>query len=163
MKRGSLPLPFDKLDHQIIMMLNEDARMSAAEMEKRTGTNQRTIRKRLNRLLEMGALRLKGIVDPRVFGYGISVDIFVAIEPGKEDTALAALSGLPPISYLATGPNADELSVEARFQDFEAMDDFFKVTLPSIDGVSVNRFTMVPRIIKNIDSWLPSPELFSGE
>lgn len=163
MKRGTLPLPFDDLDYHIIVLLNEDARMSAAEMEKKTGANQRTIRKRLNRLLEMGALRLKGIVDPKVFGYGISVDIFVGIEPEHAETATERLRSLAPVSYLATGSNTDELSVEARFQDLEEMDDFFKVTLPSIPGVSVNRFTIVPKIIKNIDSWLPRRELFEYE
>jgi len=160
MNNSSIPLPFDKLDYQIISCLNEDARMSAAEMEKRTGANQRTIRKRMNRLLELGAIRLRGLVEPKVFGYGISVDIFLSIEEGKEDEILSQLKQMAPITYLATGQNSNELSIEARFQNFESMELFFKKELGSIDGLVMNRYTLVPRIIQNIDDWLPPEDIF---
>ena len=134
--------------------------MSAAEMEKRTGANQRNIRKRLNRLLELGAIRLKGIVEPKVFGYGISVDIFLTCEDGFEDRIIKELAEMSPICYLAIGQSSNELSIEARFQNFESMDHFMKKELSSIDGLSIKGFAMVPRINKNIDSWLPPREIF---
>ena len=158
--QSSIPLPFDQLDYEIITLLNEDARMSAAEMEKRTGANQRNIRKRLNRLLELGAVRLKGIVEPKVFGYGISVDIFLTCEDGYEDKVLKELSEMTPICYLAIGQSSNELSIEARFQNFESMDHFMKKNLAVIEGLTIKGFAMVPRINKNIDSWLPPREIF---
>lgn len=160
MKNNSIPLPFDQLDYEIIGLLNEDARMSAADMEKRTGSNQRNIRKRLNRLLELGAIRLKGLVEPKVFGYGISVDIFLSFEDGTEDQILRELTGMAPICYLATGQSSNELSIEARFQDFESMDYFMKKELTSIEGLSIKGYALVPRIVQNIDSWLPPKEIF---
>ena len=160
MKNSSIPLPFDQLDYEIITLLNEDARMSAAEMEKRTGANQRNIRKRLNRLLELGAIRLKGIVEPKVFGYGISVDIFLACEDGYEDSILKQLTEMDPICYLAVGQSSNELSIEGRFQDFESMDHFLKKELAVIEGLSIKGYAMVPRIVKNIDSWMPPREIF---
>lgn len=160
MNHSSIPLPFDQLDYEIITLLNEDARMSAAEMEKRTGANQRNIRKRLNRLLNLGAIRLKGIVEPKVFGYGISVDIFLACEDGYEDDILHKLKEMDPICYMATGQTSNELSIEARFQDFEAMERFLKKKLPEIEGLTIKGYAMVPRIEKNIDSWMPPKEIF---
>ncbi len=160
MKKRSIPLPFDQLDYQILTLLNENARMSAAEMEKRTGANQRNIRKRLNRLLDLGAIRLKGIVEPKVFGYGISVDIFLNIEEGFEDSIMRTLAEMDPICYLATGQNSNELSIEARFRDFESMEHFMKKELPAIEGLTINGYALVPRIVQNIDSWLPPKEIF---
>ena len=162
MKNSSIPLPFDQLDYQIITLLNEDARMSAAEMEKRTGANQRNIRKRLNRLLDLGAIRLKGLVEPKVFGYGISVDIFLSFEEGSEEAILATLREMSPICYLATGQNSNELSIEARFQDVESMETFMKKELPAVEGLTINRYALVPRIVQNIDSWLPPKDIFKG-
>lgn len=161
MKKASIPLPFDQLDYQILTLLNEDARMSAAEMEKRTGSNQRNIRKRLNRLLDLGAVRLKGIVEPKVFGYGISVDIFLNIEEGYEDAIMRRLSEMPPICYMATGQNSNELSIEARFRDFESMEQFMKKEIPAIEGLSLKGYALVPRIVKNIDGWMPPEDIFN--
>ena len=157
---NSIPLPFDQLDYAIIKLLNENARMSATEMEKRTGSNQRNIRKRINRLLDLGAVRLKGIVVPKVFGYGISVDIFFSCEDGTEDRILKQLTEMAPISYLAVGQHSNELSIEARFQDFESMDYFMKKELTSIEGLNIKGYTIVPKIVQNIDSWLPPKEIF---
>ncbi|MDC7233759.1 MAG: Lrp/AsnC family transcriptional regulator [Spirochaetales bacterium] len=162
MSNSSIPLPFDKLDYEIIKLLNENARMSAAEMEKRIGANQRNIRKRLDRLLDLGAIRLKGIVEPKVFGYGISVDIFLACEDGYEDQVLRELREMAPICYLATGQTNNELSIESRFQDFESMDDFMKKELPAIEGLTIKGFAILPRIEKNIDSWMPPEEIFKN-
>ncbi len=160
MKNSSIPLPFDQLDYEIITLLNEDARMSAAEMEKRTGSNQRNIRKRLNKLLDLGAIRLKGLVEPKVFGYGISVDIFLSCEDGTEEQILKELREKTPICYLAVGQTNNELSIEARFQDFESMDYFMKKELTSIEGLTIKGYALVPRIVQNIDSWLPPREIF---
>ena len=153
-----IPLPFDKLDYQILRCLNENARMSAADMEARTNADQRTIRKRLARLLDLGAIRLRGVIEPKVFGYGISVDVLLFIDNGDEDAIIRKLSGMAPISYIATGHETNELSIEARFQDFESMEDFLKRELPSIEGLTISRSALVPRIVKNIDDWLPPME-----
>jgi Lrp/AsnC family transcriptional regulator, regulator for asnA, asnC and gidA len=161
MSKTLIPLPFDKLDYQIIKCLNQDARMSAAEMEALTGANQRTIRKRLARLLEFGTIRLKGVVEPKVFGFGISVDIFLTLTGDDEKEIIKRLNEMSPISYIATGQNSSELSIEARFQDSESMEIFLKQELPAITGLEIRHYTLVPRIIKNIDEWLPPPEIFN--
>ena len=160
MSRTTIPLPFDNLDYQIIRCLNEDARMSAVDLEKVTKANQRTIRKRIQRLIDMGALRLRAVVEPKVFGFGISVDIFVTLDGADEADVIEKLGEMPPVTYIATGQNAEELSLECRFQDMEAMEAFFKHDLTSLEGVKVKGYALVPRIVKNIDDWLPPAEIF---
>jgi len=40
------------------------------------------------------------------------------------------------------------------------MDYFMKKELTSIEGLSIKGYALVPRINKNIDSWLPPREIF---
>ena len=66
---------FDQIDHQIIRILHNDARTSASEIARELNANERTIRKRIDRLVRLGAVRLTAIIDPEVFGYVTAVDI----------------------------------------------------------------------------------------
>lgn len=153
-------LTFDTLDYQIIQALHRDARLSASEIARETGANERTIRKRIDRLVADGVLRLTAILDPAAFGYITAADVFLEVDPAREAAVLQALVAMPEVTYLAYGQGGDEISIEARFKDNDALRTFVHRTLPALPGVRVARFTYVPRILRNIDEWLPSPADF---
>jgi DNA-binding Lrp family transcriptional regulator len=152
----------DHLDFQIIRALHEDARVAASEIAKRTGANERTIRKRIDHLVDDGVVRLTAIVDPAAFGYVTAADIFVEVPPAQEDATLQALMAMPEVTYLAFGQGTNEVSIAARFKDNDALRTFVRHTLPGLPGVQVLRFTYVPRILRNIDEWLPPMEEFKA-
>lgn len=151
---------YDEFDYQIIHLLHTDARLSAAEIARRTGSNERTVRKRIDRLVEDGAVRLTAILDPGAFGYQIAVDIFIEADPFQEDEIVRRLIAMPEITYVALGQETSEISIEARFKDNQGLREFIGRTLPDIPGVTVSRYAMVPRILRNIDEWMPLIEDF---
>lgn len=153
--------PFDELDYKIIRVLNADARASAVDIARQVNANQHTIRKRIDRLVEMHVLRLTAVVDPRAFGYGISVDIFLEIDLEHEEAIQKHLLSMPQISYLALGQSTNSISIEGQFKHTEEMHEFLHRTLPSIEGVRVSGYALVPRILRNIDEWLPAQEDFN--
>ena len=57
-------LTLDELDYDIIQSLHKNARVSASEIARQTDANERTVRKRIERLLEKGVIRLTAIIDP---------------------------------------------------------------------------------------------------
>lgn len=152
--------PFDILDYKIIQELRSNARASASAIGRAVGANERTVRKRIDRLLEMGVGRLTMVLEPKIFGYGISVDIFLEIDPDREEEISARLIENPQISYLAYGHSTNTLSIEARFKTNEELHGFLRYTLPQIKGVKVSRYALVPRVVRNIDEWVPPPEDF---
>jgi DNA-binding Lrp family transcriptional regulator len=154
--------PFDKIDYEIIKRLNANSRISASEIAREIDANERTIRKRIERLIESGAVRMTTIVDPKIFGYWISVDIFLEMDMEKEEIILEELGKLPQISYLAFGQGTHAISIEARFKDNQEMNDFLHHRLPAIPGLKVAGYTLVPLILRNIDHWLPLPEDFAS-
>ena len=145
----------DKIDYQIIKELHENARVSASTIARKTGTNERTIRKRIERLIQSGVFRLTAILDPEAFGYITAADIFLEADPAYEARILDRLRQIPEITYIAFGQGTTEISLEARFKNNDELREFLRHTLPELPGVKVTGYALVPRIIRNIDEWFP--------
>ncbi len=153
---------FDDLDYRIIKKLQQNSRQSAKQIATDLKVNDRTVRKRLDRMIEMDIGRFALILDPVKFGYGLSVDIFLEIEKEREEAIIEELLKVTQISYMAFGMDSNELSLEAKFKSTEQLYDFIRNDIPAIKGVKVTKYTLVPRILKSIDEWIPSREEFSG-
>jgi DNA-binding Lrp family transcriptional regulator len=153
----------DELDYQIIQMLHADARMAASEIARQTGTNERTVRKRIDRLVEDEIIRLTAILNPQAFGYLTAADIFLEAAPEHEENILKTLTSISEVTYIAFGQGSTEMSIEARFKDNDALREFIRHTLPAIPGLTVTRYAFVPRILRNIDEWMPPKADFLSE
>lgn len=151
---------YDQTDYKIIMELSKDARISAAKISKITGINERTVRRRIENLIEKKAIRITTIVDPSNFGYNAIADINLKIEHSILDDFIEKCKINPNVSYIATGWGESNLSIETRFLNNEDMYNFIHHTLPDIEGVEVINFFIIPKIIYNIDEWLPTENDF---
>lgn len=156
-------LILDQLDYDIIRALHADARLSASEIARQTGANERTVRKRIDRLVEERVIRLTAILNPLAFGYITAADILLDADPAHEEEILQRLMSMPEVTYIAFGQGNTEMSIEARFKNNDALREFIRHTLPSIPGLTVTRYALVPRILRNIDEWMPARDDFGLE
>jgi Lrp/AsnC family transcriptional regulator, regulator for asnA, asnC and gidA len=154
---------FDALDYQIVQALHADARMTASEISRLTGANERTIRKRIDRLVKENVIRMSAIINPLAFGYVTAADIFLEVDASREDEVINTLMAMPEVTYVAYGQGTNDVSLEARFKDNDALREFIRRTLANMEGVTVTRYALVPRILRNIDEWVPSKEDFGLE
>jgi Lrp/AsnC family transcriptional regulator for asnA, asnC and gidA len=151
---------FDNIEYEIIRALHENARVAASEIARKTGANERTVRKRIERLLNENVIRLTAILNPLAFGYITAADIFIQVEPEREDAVIDELMGMPEVTYVAFGQGTNDISIEARFKDNDALREFIRTTLANMEGVTVDRYALVPRILRNIDEWMPPKDDF---
>ncbi|MGC9400716.1 MAG: Lrp/AsnC family transcriptional regulator [Anaerolineae bacterium] len=156
-------LPFDGLDYQIICELRKDARAPASEIARTIGAHPRTVRNRIDRLVEMGAVRLTAVITPQAFGYMTAADIFIEVNPEREEELITLFMEMPEVSYLAYGQGTRDISLEVRFKDNAEFHDFLRHRLPAIPGVKVTGYALVPKIMRNIDEWMPREEDFGIE
>jgi DNA-binding Lrp family transcriptional regulator len=154
---------FDRFDQKIIQILHKDARRSASEIARELNANERTIRKRIDRLVKLGAIRLTAIIEPEAFGYVTAVDIFLEVDADREDEIIDLFLKTPDVSYIAFGQGTNDLSIECRFRTNDDMREFLRKTLPTIEGVQIRGYSLVPRIVRNIDEWMPRDEDFRAE
>jgi DNA-binding Lrp family transcriptional regulator len=151
----------DQLDYEIIRALNANARISGADIARLTGTNERTIRKRIEWLIEHKVFRLTTILDPEAFGYGTAADFFLEVTPSQQEAIVETLLHMPEITYLALGQETNEISLQARFRNIDEMREFLRSKLPDLAGVKVAGYALVPRILRNIDEWVPPQDNFT--
>jgi DNA-binding Lrp family transcriptional regulator len=154
---------FDKLDYDILQALHKDARVAASEIARLTGANERTIRKRIDRLVELDIIRTSAIINPLAFGYVTAADIFLEVDPDQEQEIIQTLMSMPEVTYVAYGQGSNDISIEARFKDNDALREFLRHTLAGMPGVTVTRYALVPKILRNIDEWMPPSAEFDIE
>lgn len=153
---------FDKTDYKIIKMLQRDSRTPAKKIAETLKLNDRTVRKRIDRMIDMGIGRFALILDPSLFNYSISVDILLEIDLEREEEIVEKLLEMPYVSYMAFGQETNELSIQARYKSTEDLYEFLWKVIPGIEGVKVSEYALVPRIMRNIDEWIPAEGDFSG-
>jgi DNA-binding Lrp family transcriptional regulator len=146
---------FDNLDHTIICELRKNARLSSADIARKHKLNERTVRNRIDSLIERGIIRLTAIVNPYSFDYVVAVDVFLEASMDHEQAILDKLLSMSEISYVAYGQGSTDLSIEARFKDNNQMREFLRRTLPAIPGIKVKGYALVPRVLRSIDEWMP--------
>lgn len=148
--------PYDQIDYMIINELSKNARASAALIASKIDVNERTVRRRINHLIDTNAIRITTIVDPGKFGYQSIADINLKVEPEVYENFIESCKKNPNVCYIATGWGKANLAIETRFLNNEEMYDFINFTLPETEGIEVINFFIIPKIIYNIDQWLPT-------
>src|SRR6476659_9505289 len=72
----------DETDHRLLSELQEDARLSLAELGRRVGLSSPAVAERVRRLADEGVIRgFRADVDPRALGYALSVIVRVRPAP----------------------------------------------------------------------------------
>jgi len=72
----------DAIDHSLIAELQEDARLSLAEVGRRIGLSPAAVGERLRRLEDTGVITgYRAIIDPRALGYALTAVVRVRPAP----------------------------------------------------------------------------------
>jgi len=155
--------PFDDLDYKILKILRKNSRTPAVEIARALDESERKVRKRIERMMELGIGRFTVVIDPPAFGYGITVDIFLEVHSGSVEDVTARLLEMPELCFLANCQERHCLSIEARFRTMEDLYNFLHYTLPSMEGVQVTHHTILSRVLKDIDGWVPVDKHFNPQ
>lgn len=148
---------FDQLDRHIIRLLQQDGRAASAEIARRLGASERTVRNRINRLVEQGAILPTVVVNHKRFGYQTAVDIFCEVDISRMAEIGQALAQLPEVNYIAYSTGDQDISIQALLESSDAVYEFVQ-RLAAIPGVQRTKTVLVPRILKNTYEWIP-PEI----
>lgn len=134
--------------------------MPSAQIARFLGVPERTIRLRVNQLIERGIIKPIAVVNASHFGYDLVVDIFCEVDITQRESVLDALMSMPEISYIAFSTGEQDLSIQALFKNSSSMNDFITHKLYQIPGIRRTRTVLVPQIFKDTYQWLPPQEQF---
>ena len=146
----------DDIDRAIIILLNEDGRMSSAEIARRLGEiPSRTVSHRVDSLIERGIISIKAILNPEALGYDVLADVYLEVEPGRVREVANIVAKFPQVSYLACATGENDVSLSIRVRNNQELFNFVTEQLSSIPGVRRTQTHLLPVKLKDMDNWLP--------
>lgn len=149
----------DKIDLNIIALLNQDGRMPSTTIAKKIeAITSRTVNNRIKALVKHGLINIRGVVNPSAFGYEVMADVYIQVEPGQVRDVAEKVAGYSEVSYVACATGESDVSVSVRVSTIEELFNFVNDQLGRISGVLRTRSYILPIKLKDLDTWLP-PEV----
>lgn len=149
-------MKLDTVDYKIISLLKDDARASPETIAQVVGVTARTVRNRIHKLIEHQVIAPEIIINPRAFGYQLTVDIFCKVDQRRASAVIAALMAIPEVVYIATAAGEADISIQAIFQTSDDFYHFIAQQLPAITGLERVSTVIVPKIHQEPHEWRPA-------
>ena len=144
----------DKTDIAIVNLLLEDGRKSATEIARQIGDiSERTVRYRIDRMVEEGIIRVSAIVSPQAFGLDTYADIWVEVESDKILEVAQKMAEYENVTYVASSLGEADVSIQVVAKDTAEVYRFVTEVVRKVPGVRRTVTSIVPNIVKDIYQW----------
>lgn len=154
----------DDIDRAIITCLQEDSRRPSAEIARSLGLAERTVRARIDRLVQDEVVHLAAIVNPRALGYSVTADVFLEVELGRVEEVANQVSTVEEVCYVGLTTGDRDISLQVHAPSVDALYDFVSHKLNQIPGVLRSKTFVIPRVSKQLPDWrLPRNLPVQGE
>lgn len=148
----------DQTDRQIIELLRMDGRRSNVEIARALGISEGTVRKRVDRLLTGGVLRVVAVADPAAVGLRTHTAILLTVVLAQTQEVARHLSAMPEVMTVYRLTGGYDILVEAAFGSDQQLMAFLTERLANVPGIIGSTICHVPQILKQRHDWvLPEP------
>jgi len=145
-------MKLDKIDRELMDVLQKDAKMSYAEIAKRLGISSSGVHKRIKRLVDGGIIkRFVAVVDPHAVGKRLKAFIGVATGPGACATVKPKLMEMPEVLEIHEVAGEHDLFLKLVTEDTLKLNDILH-EIDRIPGVSGTRTLVVLKTEKETTS-----------
>jgi len=143
----------DDTDLACLIALQSDPRASWRELGAATGIAERTVARRIRRLMDADALRVIAEPDPLAMGQGVVLHAWVRCRSGCVPDVADQLAQLDICQLVVTLAGTADLMAELTLADAADMPDVVTRVLPSIDGVEHVEARLVLRPFRRAGQW----------
>ena len=125
----------DELDQRIIGLLQMDGRLSNAEIARKLGVSEGTVRRRVGRLIQEAVIRVTAVPNIEKMGYGTTALVGVQTRPGRADDVAEALARLEEVHYAAVTTGAFDVFIWVGLESAQRLGDFLHTKVAPVEGV----------------------------
>jgi Lrp/AsnC family transcriptional regulator for asnA, asnC and gidA len=147
----------DLVDMQIIRILQEDGRASNVQIARQVGVSEATVRKRLDRLVSEGVVRITAVPDAGRVGLATVTFIAMDIDLSQLDRIADQLTRLPEVRTIYYTTGESDLILEAWFSSSDELLRFLTHRIASIPGIQRTATSHVLRTMKDGSTWVLPP------
>lgn len=148
----------DKVDIEIVNLLQKDGRLSAAVIARTvTGISERAVRYRIDKMVEEGIIKISAIVNPRSIGFNVVADVMLEVEADSIKEVAQKMALFDCVSYVAYAIGDTDLSVQVVAKDTNEVYRFVTEEIGKTPGVRKTSTMIVPQVLKDVYEWqIPS-------
>ena len=158
MSRAILVSVMDELDRRLITELAKDARQSSAELSRKLGVSETTVRRRIEHLEERGVIAFTAILNPAKLGYTIVAIIALEVDLGSIDKVSESLALCPNVRYVSLCTGNHDLFIGTWFHSSAELTQFVKDYLAKVPGIRKSETFVILDVRKDEIGWLRSLE-----
>jgi Lrp/AsnC family transcriptional regulator for asnA, asnC and gidA len=144
----------DALDRKIIVLLQQDGRRSNVDIARDVGIAEATVRKRIERLLSDGVIRVVAIPSLDSLGLEVETLILLKVDLGQVDRIGAQLAAMREVRAVKYATGEYDIILEAVFASDEELLQFLTGRLAKIPGVRNTTTSHILRTIKDSSDWV---------
>ncbi|MBW2368444.1 MAG: Lrp/AsnC family transcriptional regulator [Deltaproteobacteria bacterium] len=142
----------DKIDNQIVSLLQIDGRMPITEISKKVGITEGAVRKRLKKLIEGNTIQVVAIRKFNL-GYGVAGVFIIHVDPKKIKQVISKLKEKKGIWLLSTVIGSEgNLHADFFVDSFEKYNKLLD-QIHELDGVEKIEKHVYTQMIKEDYSW----------
>jgi len=140
----------DGTDRTILMMLQENARVSNAEIARQVEMAPSAVLERIRKLEDRGVIKgYAAHLDPRALGQGLLAYVLVRTDRGAWQAETAAkIAALPEVQEVHHIAGEDCFLVKVRTRDTAALGSLLRDRVSAIEAVRSTRTTIVLDTVK---------------
>lgn len=147
------PMQMDEIDRMILECLREDGRMNVATIARRVKVAQNTIKRRIERMEEVGGMRIVPVIDPDQVGLDDCIYVGIKVESKRLDEVSGLIRAMPEVRYLALTTGPWDLLAEAFVGSRKHMADFLLRSVGELPGILSTETFSVLKIAKFGYEW----------
>jgi Lrp/AsnC family transcriptional regulator for asnA, asnC and gidA len=152
-----MPDQLDALDRAILAALQEDARTSNRALAARVGSSEATVRRRVERMLDEGLIRIVAVASPFALGHGVVAILGLQIDRSYQRTIEQALQAMPEVRFVGLTLGSYDIIVELWLPGGDALLDFLSDRIGPLPGVQRVEAWQVLRLSKYNYDWGEQP------
>lgn len=143
----------DPKDHQILILLVEDGRMTSREIARRIpGLSERAVRYRIQRMLKRGLIQVRAIADARQLGFPVTADVWMKVDPGLITQVAEELSRMARVTYVAHSFGDQDVIIQIVARDVDDLHRYLTEVVARVPGVT-GTTTYIVKKLKDIHTW----------
>ncbi len=140
--------PLDKIDRQMVNLLQKDGRMPIVMIAKKLNIAKTTARSRLKKLIDKKIVDIVAVCNPISLGFQIISRVQLSIDLKKQDAIIDSLKKIDAVNYIALTTGGTHLDIEFIGRSLDEFKSLLFDTISQIDGVISAESSLIVDIAK---------------
>lgn len=153
MKKSDISVEIDSTDLKILQIIQDNGRLSNAEIAEKVSLSPSPCWKRLRRLESEGVIRgYQATLDRRLLGFGVVAFVSISLDNHTEKTCRtfeAGVLAMPEVIACHNTTGAHDYLLQILAEDFDSYSEFVLNRLRTLPGVKEMLSTLSMRELKS--------------